>query len=248
MTRPSSERDVVASQGQQAAAPWRDAGFARAWAEGDSFRDLLDFPRRMAAAIVAGERPEPGTIVDVGAGPGAVLEVFLEQFPSARGIWTDASEAMLGLAKEQLARFGDRVDYRIADMTDLDGVGLPAKADIITPSRAAHHLDRDGLLAFYTDVAARLAPGGWLVNLDHIGPASQAGPPAAAGFDDVWDQRLRAARKKFGVSPDAPKHHHNYPLTSLSDHLDAFAAAGITDVEVPWRSFYTCLFMGRTAA
>jgi hypothetical protein len=65
-----------------------------------------------------------------------------------------------------------------------------------------------------------------------------------AGPDDVWDQRLRAARKQFGVSPDGPKHHHSYPLTSVQDHLNAFAAAGITDVEVPWRAFYTCLFMG----
>jgi SAM-dependent methyltransferase len=245
MSRLSSGREAMASQGERAAAAWRDAGFARSWAEQDSFRDLLEFPRRMAAAVVAGDNPEPACIVDVGAGPGAVLAVFLEQFPAARGIWTDASQAMLELAKDRLAPFGDRVEYRLADMTDLDRAGLPAAVDVITTSRAAHHLDRAGLFAFYADVAARLAPGGWLVNLDHIGPASQAGPPAVAGPDDVWDQRLRAARKKFGVASDGPKHHHNYPLTSVSDHLDALGAAGITDVEVPWRAFFTCLFMGR---
>lgn len=247
MSRPPAGQDVAASQGEQAAAAWREAGFARSWASHDSFRDLLEFPRRLGAVVVAGDNPEPACIVDVGAGPGAVLAVFLEQFPSARGIWTDASEAMLELAKDRLAPFGDRVEYRIADMTDLDRAALPAAVDVITTSRAVHHLDRAGLFAFYADAAARLAPGGWLVNLDHIGPASQAGPPAAAGYDDVWDQRLRAARKEFGVAPDGTRHHHNYPLTSLSDHLDAFAAAGITDVEVPWRAFYTCLFMGRTA-
>lgn len=237
----------MTTQGEQAAAAWQDDGFARSWAERDSFRDLLDFPRRMAATIVAGDNPAPATIVDVGAGPGAVLSVFLERFPHASGVWTDASQAMLDLARDRLAPFGDRVAYRIADMTDLGGADLPASVDVITTSRAAHHLDRDGLISFYADAARRLKPGGWLVNLDHIGPASQAGPPAAAGYDDVWDQRLRAARKQFGVAPDGPRHHHNYPLTSLSDHLDAFAAAGITDVEVPWRAFYTCLFMGRTA-
>ena len=238
----------MTAQGERAAAIWRDTGFARGWAQGDSFRDLLDFPRRMAAAIVAGDNPAPAVVVDVGAGPGAVLEAFLTQFPRAKGIWTDASAAMLDLAKEKLAPFGDRVEYRIADMTDLHGAGLPAQVDVITTSRASHHLDKDGLASFYQDAARRLAPGGWLVNLDHIGPASQAGPPAAAGADDVWDQRLRAARKQFGVAPDGPRHHHNYPLTSVQDHLDAFAAAGITDVEVPWRAFYTCLFMGRTPA
>lgn len=235
----------MTEQGQQAAAAWRDPAFARSWAEGDSFRDLLEFPRRMAAVIVAGDNPEPACIIDVGAGPGAMLAVFLEQFPAARGIWTDASEAMLAMAKERLAPFGDRVEYHVADMTDLAGAGFPPGADVITTSRAVHHFDRAGLARFYAQAASLLAPGGWLVNLDHIGPASAAGPPGTAGLDDVWDQRLRAARKRFGVRPDGHKHHHNYPLTSLSDHLDAFAAAGITDVEVVWRAFYTCLFMGR---
>ena len=44
---------------------------------------------------------------------------MLQEFPSARGIWTDASEATLGLARDRLAEFGDRVEFRIADMTDL---------------------------------------------------------------------------------------------------------------------------------
>ena len=57
----------------------------------------------MAAVIVAGDRPAPGLIVDVGSGPGDFLAVMLQQFPSARGIWTDASEAMLGLARDRLA-------------------------------------------------------------------------------------------------------------------------------------------------
>jgi len=236
------------SQGELAAASWRDAAFARNWAETDSFRDLLGFPRLMAAGIVAADNPAPNTIVDIGAGPGAVLAVFLEQFPSAKGVWSDASEAMLELAKDRLAPFKERVEYRLADMTDLDDAGLPAAVDVITTSRAAHHLDKDGLNAFYAAAAARLNPGGWLVNLDHIGPASQAGPPATAGFDDVWDKRLREVRRMFGITPDGPKHYHNYPLTTVQDHLDAFAAAGITDVEIPWRAFYTCLFMGRKAA
>jgi SAM-dependent methyltransferase len=226
----------MTQQGQEAAAVWREADFARGWAESDVFSDMLDFPRHIAAAVVAGDNPAPACVVDVGSGPGAVLSVFLERFPSARGIWTDASEAMLGLARERLAPFGDRVEYRIVDMTDLAGAGLPPGADVITTSRAAHHLDREGLFAFYAQAAALLKPGGWLVNLDHIGP------------DDVWDRRLRAARKQFAAAPEGPKHHHNYPLTSVRDHLEAYAAAGISDVDVVWRAFYTCLFMGRTGA
>jgi predicted short-subunit dehydrogenase-like oxidoreductase (DUF2520 family) len=59
---------------------------------------------------------------------------------------------------------------------------------------------------------------------------------------------LRAVRTRF--QPQAPKsapHHHNYPLTSVRDHLDALAAAGLDDVEVVWRAFVTCLFAARAA-
>ena len=234
-------------QGARAAEIWRDDDFARSWAAGDSIHELLNFPRRMAAAIVAEDIAAPATIVDIGAGPGAFLEVFLERFPDAKGVWSDVSMSMLDMAKERLAPFGDRVEYVLADMTALEGTGLPDQADVITTSRAAHHFDKAGLAAFYTAAARRLKPGGWLVNLDHVGPASQAGPPGVAGFDEVWDQRLRSARKAFGVASNGPKHHHNYPLTSVQDHLDAFGAAGITDVEVTWRAFITCLFTGRKA-
>jgi SAM-dependent methyltransferase len=229
----------MTEQGALAAAIWRDTDFAREWAEGDSYRDLLSFPRRIAAVIIAADNPEPGTIVDIGSGPGDFLSVMLEQFPQAKGVWTDVSEAMFDMARERVARFGDRVDFHLADMTDLAGGGVPENVGVITTSRAAHHLDRDGLFGFYAQAAARLAPGGWLVNLDHIGPA---------GPGDTWDQRLRAARKQFGVAQSGTKHHHNYPLTSVDDHLQALAAAGFIDVELPWRAFFTCLFMARKSS
>jgi SAM-dependent methyltransferase len=220
-------------QGQAAAAIWRETSFARDWAAGDSFRDQLAFPRQMAAVIIAADHPEPGTVVDIGAGPGDFLAVMLEQFPGARGVWTDASEPMLDLARERLAPFGDRVTFEIVDMTALDGSPIPAGAGIITTSRAAHHLDAPGLAEFYTAAGNLLAPGGWLVNLDHIGPPEK------------WNTRLRAARKQFGAPSNGPAHHHNYPLTSVDDHLRALATAGFTDVEVAWRAFFTCLFMAR---
>lgn len=222
----------MADHSHQATQTWQDGEFARSWAQQDTMRDLLDFPRRLAAGIVADDNPGLDLVIDIGSGPGDFLAVFLAEFPSARGLWTDASEAMLDLAVPRLAEFGDRVQFLAVDMTDL--AGIPGGAGLITSSRATHHLDRAGLLDFYAQAASHLAPGGWLVNLDHIGPA------------DAWNTRLRSIRKRFGapVENEAP-HHHNYPLPSVQDHLDGYAAAGIADVEVVWRTFYTCLFMGR---
>ncbi|MDR0344152.1 MAG: class I SAM-dependent methyltransferase [Nocardiopsaceae bacterium] len=226
----------MTEQGRRAAAAWQDPGFARSWASGDGLGDMLEFPRRIAAAIVAADNPGAACVVDVGSGPGDLLAAFLDELGQARGIWTDASEAMLGIARERLARFGDRVEFRIVDMTELGSGVIPPGADVIATSRAAHHLGAAGLAGFYGEAAALLKPGGWLVNLDHI----ETG-------DDTWDQRLRAARSRFRSVQGGPRHPRDYPLASLGDHLAGYAAAGITDVEVAWRAFLTCLFIGRRA-
>jgi SAM-dependent methyltransferase len=228
----------MTEQGLRAAEPWQDSTFAGNWAHNDANASMLALPRSIAAALVAADRPQTARIVDIASGPGDFLAVFLDEFPGATGIWTDASEAMLDLARERLARFGDRVEFRMVDMTDLAAGGLPGDVDVVLTSRAAHHLDRAGLDAFYRDAAALLAPGGWLLDLDHIGPVT-----------DAWDRRLREVRTRFQpLTPKSGSHHHNYPLTSVSDHLDALTAAGLDDVEVVWRAFVTCLFAARAAA
>lgn len=216
---------------------WKDPAFARTWADSDGLGNLLTLPWALAAAIVGDDHPEPGVVVDVASGPGAFLAAFLDQLPDWRGVWLDASRSMRQQARERLARFGDRVELRIGDMTDLGGAGLPDGATAVITSRAAHHLDRTELAAFYTEAAAHLAPGGWLINLDHTGPS------------EVWDRRFRAVRRRFiGPRNQEGSHHHNYPLTSIQDHLDGFAAAGIDDLEIAWKAFYTCLFVGRKPA
>lgn len=211
---------------------WTERSTALEWAEKDAQRDLLELPRRIAAEIVAIDRPATATVADVGSGPGDFLALFLQRFPEARGIWSDISPAMEELAHRQLDPLGPRTEYRIADMTEF--AGLPDGLDVIMTSRAVHHLDRDGLRTFYRDAAEHLAPGGWLVNLDHFGP------------DDAWNTRLREARKRLVPrTTEQRPHHHNYPLTSVADHSEALAAAGFSDVETPWRGFVTALFMAR---
>lgn len=225
----------MTQKGQESSAIWKDQEFAGSWVAADAQSDHLDLPRRIAAALVAHDRPAPRLVVDVASGPGAFLAAFLDELPDARGVWSDASEVMLAEARRRLARFGDRVEYRMGDMTALDAIGLPRDVDVITTSRAAHHLDRSALISFYEAASAFLAPGGWLINLDHTGP------------EDRWDRRFRSVRPQFNQrSSKEPSHHHNYPLPSIEDHLDGYRAAGITDVEIAWKAFFTCLFVGRT--
>jgi SAM-dependent methyltransferase len=214
---------------------WTDPKSATDWAQHDAQRDLLALPRSIAAEIVAVERPNAASVADIGSGPGDFLAVFLGRIPAITGIWSDISEVMAELARPKLADFDGRVSYHLADMTNL--AGLPSDLDVIVTSRAVHHLDLEGLRKFYRDAAEHLTPGGWLVNLDHIGAPT------------AWDARLRQARTTLIPRvTEQGSHHHNYPLTSIDDHLGALEQAGLTDVYIPWRAFVTCLFMARRPA
>jgi len=226
----------MTGQGSEAKAIWQEPEFARTWVRSDGAASMLELPRRLAAALVADDRPQSQLVVDVASGPGDFLGVLLQELPEARGIWVDASETMLEEARVRLAPFEGRVSFLLGDMTQLAQLDLPQGLDVLVSSRALHHLDREELVSFYRSAAERLAPGGWLFNLDHVGPA------------EIWDARLRRIRRRF-VAPSPPQasHHHNYPLTSVADHLDALHAAEIQYVELVWRAFYTCLFAGRKA-
>jgi SAM-dependent methyltransferase len=226
----------MAQQSSAAAAVWSNPEFAAAWLAADpqGQGDLLALPRQIAAEVIAVETPEPRLIVDVAGGAGKFLAVLLDRFPGARGIWLDASPSMLERARLDLSRFGDRVDFRPGDMTALRAAGIPGNVDVLASSRASHHLDRAELHGFYREAAGLLAPGGWLVNLDHVAPV------------EVWNRRFRTARKAFGAPRNsAATHHHDKPLPTAEDHLDGYRVAGVPEVDIAWRAFYSCLFMGR---
>ena len=218
---------------EQATAPWQAKGYAREWAAVDGLSALLELPWRLTTALVGLDRA-PRVIVDLGSGPGTYLAEMLSRYPSARGIWLDASAEMRDEAQARLAEYGERVTYILGDIAGLGDVGLPADVDVITNSRVAHHFDLAGLTRFYRAGFAALAPGGWMATLDHIRPT------------DEWNARLRAVLPIFaGRNAGKPTHPHFFPFPTVGDHLDGLTQAVFSQVEMPWRAFYTCLFMGQ---
>jgi SAM-dependent methyltransferase len=216
---------------------WDSPGYAAEWARDDVIADLLDLPRRISVALVADSGIEVEHVVDVGSGPGAYLIPFLRAFPKARATWIDVSEEMRELAADELGEFGGRITYVIADAERLDEVAVEP-AQVVLSSRALHHFSPESLQRVYRAAFDLVTPGGFVMNLDHVGARGD------------WEQALRSIRGQFtderkkAIKP----HRHDYPLAPADDHGAWMEEAGFGPFDTPWRLFYTALIVARKPA
>jgi trans-aconitate methyltransferase len=216
---------------------WHSASYAAQWAGEDVIANMLDLPRRMSVAFVADAGIEVEHVVDLGSGPGVYLATFLDAFPGARGTWVDSSEAMLELGQQELARFGDRIDWVVHDVEQLETAAI-APAQVVASSRALHHFTPESLAHVYRAVFDLVAPGGFAINLDHVG--------APGDWEDVY----RRVRGQFtgDRKQKLAAHRQDGPLALVDAHLGWLADAGFASPDAPWRTFYTALLLARKPA
>jgi release factor glutamine methyltransferase len=195
-------------------------------------RDVLD-PRpetetivEAAVALFAGRRSEPIRVLDLGVGSGALLCALLIEFPAARGLGVDRSEAAAAVARANIEACGlaERAEVRIGDWADgVDGpfdlivsnppyvpsgdiANLPREVRDHDP-RAALDGGADGLEAFRAILPASavlLSPDGRLIVEVGAGQArSVLAMAAEAGFRDAakWRDLAGVERAVAGRSP-----------------------------------------------
>jgi 2-polyprenyl-3-methyl-5-hydroxy-6-metoxy-1,4-benzoquinol methylase len=213
-----------------------DETSARDWVDRMLRVEDVEFPWTLAANLTKYSRPNVSLVLDAASGPGGFLAAVLDAFPEARGVWFDISTTMEQEARANLERFGDRIEYVVGDLVDLEKSGSPGTFDLITSSRATHHLAVPDLTRFYQQCALLLDSDGWVANVDTM---SDPGP---------WRQRLRDVRAQYRAAantPDVPTHPQTNVSPNLADHLAALRASGFAEAEVVWRVFVTGLLMAR---
>jgi SAM-dependent methyltransferase len=205
--------------------------------------------------VVSG-RPDP-LVVDLGAGPGSLSVRLLDRLPGARVVAVDADPLLLGLAG---AAYGDRPGLRMVDH-DLresgwpTALGLDRAPDAIVSTTALHWLTLEQLAEVYRSSAELLAPGGALVNGDHLpetpdqpqlgrlnrevaeGRAERVGRSGAEDWEQWWDAvaaapELAELRGQRGARPIE----HSVPrVPTLADHERLLSAAGFAEVGTVWQ-------------
>ena len=149
---------------------WHDGQYVDQWIARDRTReerlpilkDMVAFaPFATDAAI---------SVLDVGAGYGAVALHVLERYPRARVTLHDYSQVMLDRAKDELQQFADRLQFRQSDLTDPGwATNLGGPFDLAISGIAIHNLfDNAQIAKVYQAICGQLKPGGAFLDCDHF--------------------------------------------------------------------------------
>ena len=168
--------------------------------------------------------PQAQRIVDLGAGSGLLTVLIRERFPDAHIRLIDFSGPMLELARERLGTDA-LLTYEQADYTSAP---LPGNVDSVVSSLSIHHLDDDGKRLIYRKAHNALAPGGVLVNADHIaGPT----PGLEARYQATWLQQIRQAGATEAQIEASLYRQREDRRTPVELQLQWLREAGFTDAD-----------------
>ena len=122
--------------------------------------DRVAAPMTRWGAAVLDRLPLDGDerVLDAGCGSGRVTELLAERLQRGTVVALDGSPSMVEQARDRLSRFGDRVEYVVADLLE----PIPAApVDAILSTATFHWIpDHDTL---FRNLHAVLRPGGRLV-------------------------------------------------------------------------------------
>jgi len=103
------------------------------------------------------------TVLDIGCGTGALLQMIQQERKNARPFGVDLSEQMIQVAK---AKLGEKADLRVSDSEKLP---FPNEAfDLVMCTYSFHHYPNPG--AVLLEIRRVLAPSGRLILADPTGP------------------------------------------------------------------------------
>jgi trans-aconitate 2-methyltransferase len=157
------------------------------------------------------------TVLDAGCGSGRVTRLLLERLPKGRVVGVDASQSMIEEARSNLAEFGDRVELRVGDLTELD---LDEAVDAVFSNATFHWISDHGRL--FTRLHAALRPGGAL--------EAQCG---GEGNVAEWKRAIEAAIGDERFAPYFRDMGQPYNFASVADTRARLQRAGF-EVQNVW--------------
>jgi len=204
------------------------------------------------------------SVLDLGAGFGAITEQILTHYPRATVACVDGSEAMVAHATERLRKHGDRVKIFKADLAERSWCrALQAEAsnsgggggfNAVVSAIAIHHLTHQRKRELCREVFELLTPNGVFLNNDVV-----ATPPAFRARFELLNlaaiqkqERVQRGVARSGEQIETEMREqlrlaggrHQSHIAPLSDQLAWLSEAGFKSVDCYWRYLDLAIFGG----
>jgi SAM-dependent methyltransferase len=179
---------------------WASPDYVANWAKGQDPKEAhREHAFKLLADTIPYNKQQAITILDLGAGYGALTKFLLERFPKATAVCQDGSEEMAKLGRERMQDLKGRFAYIIADFSRHGWSKLlPGPFEAIVSSIAIHNVGSPNIIrGIYEDAYTLVQPGGCFLNFDRHEPPieDQMKWLRRAGFNNVqcfWRDDHRA--------------------------------------------------------
>ncbi len=155
---------------------WRDAAAARFLDNLQAAVPLAIEQIDIVLRLIAAARERVDVFLNVGCGDGVLSGAMFDEFPSARGVLLDRSQASIDTVRGQLRSHFERAEFHVADYT-LPGwiqkAKLRAPYDAVISGFATRNLTGGRKREFYAEIYSLLKPGGAFLNIDHVASATR---------------------------------------------------------------------------
>ena len=233
--------------GQHGEHDWQSEAYVEDWIARDMTRDAVRQPLLQRVVCLL---PFPAdaniTVVDVGAGYGALTHEVLRHFPKAAVVHHDFSEPMAVEARARLAWAGDRVTYVMSDLRDPTwATVLPMSVDAVVSAIAIHNLrDPERIRAIYREIGSVVRPSGAFVQYELVFPSGEL-VRAAYERDRVSERERRGApHSERPPAPAARAPRARGDLGGLGVQLRWLEDAGFDETDCFWKDGATAIFGG----
>ena len=179
---------------------WSSQQYVNQWAEGQDKREVeREEVFRLIARTLSDDSQAALTILDLGAGYGALTQFLLKHFPNSTALCQDGSEEMAKLGRKRMKHLTGRFDYVLCDFSK-PGWRQKIKGtfDAVVSAIAIHNVRSPEIIkSIYAETFLLVKTGGLFLNFDRMAPSKedQLAWLRDAGFRDVqsfWDGGRRA--------------------------------------------------------
>ena len=174
---------------------WSSQQYVNQWAEGQDKREVeREEIFHLIARTLSDDSQAALTILDLGAGYGALAQFLLNHSPNAKTVCQDGSAEMAKLGQKRMEYLEGRFDYVLCDFSK-SGWRRKIKGpfDAVVSAIAIHNVRSPEIIkSIYHETFSLVKTGGRFLNFDRMTPSKQDQLTwlEQAGFSDVqcfWD-------------------------------------------------------------